>query len=298
MPFGYKTMEAISIPNGSTADAMAHIEAGQFDDALAILRSLIQRMPSDGQVHALVGICHAQQGNLDAAVKSLETAAVLSPRDPAVEYNLACALFQVGRLDQARWRLGRILEAEPDHEDAKSLLSYMQRSSAAAAAAPAQGAAAISAHTTAPRSAAVRQPGRSSVPEAYGAPTVGRRFLRGIGWGFVYSLWWTALSLIGAVLLSLFATRVAHAIIAFAVLAVLTTLFHSAMGVLTGLLVAAFDADEDTGSWLGLGVGFVILVIGVPLGFLSFGAVVFYLCTGKLIGRAVGARVQCPVTLR
>src|SRR5262249_46374431 len=68
-----KTMQAVSIPDASLDDALSRIQAGDIDAALAILRDLVQRNPSEGHAHALIGVCLAQQGDLDGAVKSLET---------------------------------------------------------------------------------------------------------------------------------------------------------------------------------------------------------------------------------
>lgn len=272
---------------------MARIEAGQVDDALAILRSQLQRLPSDGHAHALVGICHAQQGNLEASVKSLETAAILNPGDPAVEYNLACALFQIGRTDQARWRLTRILESDPENQEARQLLAHVQRPTAPAAPAAAPAAPGRATAPAARYPAAHRSPSEST---AIVWPGLGLRMLRGTGWGLLYSLWWTVFSLCGAFLLSLFATKVAVAIVAFALMAVMTTVFHSAMGILTGLLVAVLNVDHDAGAWVGFGVGILILVLGMLVGMLAFWAVAFYICSGWLIGRAIADRVQRPLT--
>jgi hypothetical protein len=297
---GSKTMEAVSTPSGSLADAMSQVEAGQVDDALTTLRALIQRTPSDGHAHALIGVCHAQQGNLEASVKALETAALLNPGDPAVEYNLACALFQVGRLDQAHWRVTRILETDPEHADAKALLPHVQRARAIAAA-PAPGAVQRPEAASGFRTSGAPQPLGRSLPggapdlELTGSPGMGRRLLRGVGWGLLYSLWWTVFSLIGAFLLSLFATKVEHAVIAFALMGVMATLFHSAMGALAGVVTALLNADEDGGAWVGGSVGFLILLIGLFAGLLAMWAIVFYIGTGISIGRAIAFRVQKPV---
>jgi hypothetical protein len=279
---------------------MSRVEAGQVDDALSILRTLVQRTPADGHAHALLGVCHAQQGNLDAAVKSLETAALLNPGDPAVEYNLACGLFQVGRLDQAQWRVNRLLENDPRHEDAKALLTHVQHARAVATA-KASGAGALQPSAPAPRAAApqrtVGRPQPSQRPDELltGHPGIGCRLLRGLGWGLLYCQVWTVVSLLGAVVASLFTTKVEHAIVAFLVLGLMTTLFHSAMGLLTGVLVAVLNADEDAGAWVGMSVGFLILLCGLFAGMLAMWAGVFYLFVGRWIGRSVAERVQKPV---
>jgi hypothetical protein len=277
------------------------MQDGKMDDALSILRAYVRSSPSDGHGHALIGICLAQQGNLDGAVKSLETAALLNPQDAAVEYNLANALFQVGRHDQAKWRLTRIIEDDPEHQDARLLLTHIQRLTAAAStpAAPAlaqRQVAIAGAGRHGSRQTASLGPNSSHfAPELTGEPSMGLRLLRGLGWGLVYSLWWTGFSLIGAFVLSLFTTKVEHAIVAFLVMCVLSALFHSAMGMLTGVVAALLNADEDAGAWVGACVGFLILLVGLFFGFLAMWAVVFYIFMGRFIGRSIAARVQRPV---
>jgi hypothetical protein len=113
--------------------------------------------------------------------------------------------------------------------------------------------------------------------------------------GLLYGQTWTVFSLFGALMISLFTKRVEHAVIAFLVLSALTVLFHSAMGLLTGLVIALLNADEDAGAWVGTSVGFLILLIGLRVGFLAFCGVVFYILMGRWVGRSVAARVQRPV---
>ncbi|MGV3719413.1 MAG: tetratricopeptide repeat protein [Actinomycetota bacterium] len=294
-------MEAVSATTASLDAAASCMQDGKLDEALSILRAYVQRSPSDGHGHALIGICLAQQGNLDGSVKSLETAALLNPHDEAVEYNLANALFQVGRHDQAKWRLTRIIEDNPEHQDAKLLLTHIQRLTAAAGAPPKPALAQTQAIATGAGGYGARQAaclGAATshfAPELTGAPSVGLRLLRGVGWGLAYSLWWTGFSLIGAFILSLFTTKVEHAVLAFLVMCVLSTLFHSAMGMLTGVVTALLNADEDAGAWVGACVGFFILLVGLVFGFLAMWAVVFYIFMGRFIGRSIAVRVQRPV---
>jgi len=294
-------MEAVLTPTAPLDDAMSRLQAGSVDDALAILRAHIQRSPSDGHAHALIGICYAQQGSLDAAVKSLETAAILNPQDAAVEYNLANALFQVGRIDQAKWRLTRLLEDDPAHEEAKLLLTHIQRQSAPVArpAGPALPQRAqpgpVTSRQPGPRTAVPGYQARAATPAWGDAPGLGLRLLRGAGWGLLYAQSWTVFSLFGAIMISLLTTKVEHAVIAFLVLCTISLLFHSAMGLLTGIVSALLNADDDGGGWVGMCVGFLILLVGLRAGFLAMWAVVFYIFMGRWIGRSVAARIQKPV---
>lgn len=289
-------MHSVSIPHASLPDVLSRIENGQLDDAHSLLRSLLQKAPSDGHLHALVGVCNAQQGKLDAAVKSLETAALLSPGDPAIECKLATVLIHLGRHEQARWRIDRVLENDPTHEEARQLQLHLQ------AARPAPTAPAPHPGGTLPQAACapVARPGYSpqvhrATPLSETSPGLGTRLLRGTGWGLLYAQVWTVCSLVGALLISLLATRVEIAVIAFLIMAVLSGLFHSAMGALIGVTAAFLNADEDTGGWIGMSVGLLILLIGLVAGFLAFWSVFFYILLGRWMGRSVAAHIQKPV---
>jgi hypothetical protein len=288
---GSHTMEAVSATHSSLEDAMALLQAGRVDEALDICRELVRSDASDSNAHALIGVCHAQKGDMDACVKCLETAALLNPSDPTIQYNLANALFQLGRIDKATYRLSRILEDDPEHPDAKLLLAHIQQQNVAVARAVPPGAAQAARPAVRP-APTVRQPAAS---EEYLPPSMGLRVLRGLGWGLLYCQTWTVFSLFAVAFLSLMATKVEHAIIAFVVMCLLTAGFHSAMGLLMGIVVALLNADEDGGGWVGASVGFLILIIGVKFGFLAMWGVVFYLLFGWYIGKAVGYRVSKPV---
>ncbi len=297
-------MEAVSTSPAPLAEIMSRMEAGEVDGALSLLAPIVRERPSDGQAHTLIGICQAQQGNLSAAIKSLETALLLSP-DPVIEAKLAVALYHAGRIDQARWRVTRVLEADPENEEARQLWAHLQAPPAPQPVAPAPPPppraptmphASAAAPSYPPGMAAGPPPlqGAQGAPAYGSAPGVGLRLLRGFGWGLLYCQVWTVFSLLGALVISLFTSRIELAIIAFLILAALSTMFHSAMGVLTGVVVALMNADEDMGAWIGASVGLLILLIGIQFGFLAFWSVVFYLLVGRWIGKSVAARVQKP----
>jgi hypothetical protein len=298
-------MEAVSAAPASVEDALSHLQAGRKDEALPLIQALVRSNPSDGHVHALMGICQAQHGDLESAVKSLETAALLNPNDPAVEYNLAHALFQVGRKDQARWRLTRLLENDPENQDAKLLLAHLQQSPPPAPPAavpnPATVAPAVAAQVVSSPAQSQRTPtgvlgrpfdGQRVEPLA---PPLPLRLMRGAGWGALYAQIWTVFSLFWIFLASLMTTRLEVAIIAFVVMSAFVAGFHGMMGALTGIVAALMNADEDMGGWIGMSVGLLILLIGVASGFLAFWAVFLYLFMGRWIGRSVAVLVQKPI---
>lgn len=324
-------MEAVSAQSGPLADVWTRIDAGEMDDAVTLLRNLLKQQPADGHLHALIGVCKAQQGQVDEAIKSLETAVILSPGDPVVELKLAGALLQAGRTEQASWRAQRVLEANPDNEDAKGLLAHIRTNPAPAVTAPApaiaappvarvvetpaavpsppvaQAAGVVPVPTLAaaapafPAPAVVAPPApgaypfHTPTPVAAEPPALGLRLLRGLGWGLLYSQVWTVFAMVVVLFVSLLTTKVALAIIAFLVLGFMNMAFHGGMGMLIGAVAALMNADEDTGGWIGMSVGFLILLIGVMYGFLFLWSVFFYIGLGRWVGRSVAAHVQKPV---
>jgi hypothetical protein len=323
-------MEAASAQSGPLAEVWTRIDAGEMDDAVSLLRNLLKQQPADGHLHALIGVCKAQQGQMDEAIKSLETAVILSPGDPVVELKLAGALLQAGRTEQASWRAQRVLEADPDNEDAKGLLAHIRTNPAPAVSAPAPAVAAppvarlvetpaavppppaaqAAGVVPVPPSAAVAlpfpapavaqpaaqaYPFHAPTPVAAEPPSLGLRLLRGLGWGLLYSQVWTVFAMVVVLFVSLLTTKVALAIIAFLVLGFMNLAFHGGMGMLIGAVAALMNADEDTGGWIGMSVGFLILLIGVMYGFLFFWSVFFYIGLGRWVGRSVAAHIQKPV---
>lgn len=298
-------MEAVSTSTGPLADVWTRIDAGQFDDAATLLRSLLKQQPSDGHLHALLGVCSAQQGKLDEAVASLETAVLLSPDDPVVECKLAGALLQSGKTEKAMWRLNRVLEADPSNEEAQQLLAHARAAQPTPPSpgppVPPQAPDLAPVHPSPPGAAARPMPGPppaavyQAVPQYAASPGLGLRIGRGLGWGLLYAQTWTLVTMFSVGLISLFVTKVEMAILVFLVMGVLNALFHSSMGMLIGGIAAFMNADEDTGGWIGISVGLLILLIGLFFGFLALWSVFFYIFVGRWIGRSVAARVQKPV---
>lgn len=131
--------------------------------------------------------------------------------------------------------------------------------------------------------------------QTYGGqpPSVGRRLLRGWGWGIVYGQWWTLWSFISAIIWGR-----ASADPRFIALTLQDLIVFGFFGSLVGLTIGAANLDEDQGSYVGIGAG--MLVLGLE--FLQSGSalslinVFFYFFTGRYVGRGIAGRVQQPVT--
>src|SRR5689334_20424631 len=98
------------------------VQAGDYTGAVGKLQEALSLDSQDGKAYGLLGICQARLGDLDAALHSLALAADLQPTDAPARYNLANALFQSNRMDEARRNVQQALSLQPDHENAKALL--------------------------------------------------------------------------------------------------------------------------------------------------------------------------------
>lgn len=73
-----------------------------------------------GRTFMARGVCHAQDGDRDAAAAALTRAVILMPDDPVAAYHLADVLHRQGKSADARVYLRRINDS--DQADARSLL--------------------------------------------------------------------------------------------------------------------------------------------------------------------------------
>jgi tetratricopeptide (TPR) repeat protein len=88
-------------------------------DAAAAERRLldaVRREPDSVAAHHALAAFYVQQGKLDAAIPHLERARAIDPADYATGYDLALALLETGKLDEARAQVGRMMEAKETGE--------------------------------------------------------------------------------------------------------------------------------------------------------------------------------------
>lgn len=90
------------------------LQAGQTDDALAIGKRLAAEATQAPDAYQLLGMCHAETGNADAAEMAFQHALDLAPDHPLVLVNYATMLRKSGRLDAALGALQRAVDTAPD----------------------------------------------------------------------------------------------------------------------------------------------------------------------------------------
>lgn len=93
-------------PNPSVAEAMGHIQQGDFAGAVTILEHAVTRDSTNGSVWSLLGYARRQAGDAQGAVAAYEKAVPLSPAAPRVLYNGGLAQAQAGNVAKAyEWLL-------------------------------------------------------------------------------------------------------------------------------------------------------------------------------------------------
>jgi Flp pilus assembly protein TadD len=104
--------------------ATAAIDQGRPDDAERLARSVLARIPQHPAALHLLGCALLVQGHPRQAVTPLERAARAS-QDPSIETQLAIALRQSGRTDDALARLQRATKRRPAYPAAFHELGFL-----------------------------------------------------------------------------------------------------------------------------------------------------------------------------
>ena len=109
------------------ADGIGHFERKEYDLALEVLRQVPEGLPASAQARYYEGSSHMMLRDYEAAVKSLEAALALEPRDTGVLYALGVAYYKLGNLAVAKGYFGAVLEINPNDEHAKGLMDIMAK---------------------------------------------------------------------------------------------------------------------------------------------------------------------------
>jgi putative PEP-CTERM system TPR-repeat lipoprotein len=93
--------------------AQLQLRKQDTESALAITRKLVSRQPDNPVLYNLLGAVYVQAGELDSARKAYEKAARVSPGFLGGEYNLALLDIHEARYEDARARLNKLIELQP-----------------------------------------------------------------------------------------------------------------------------------------------------------------------------------------
>ena len=118
--FNYATGAAPqpALPVNPLSQALQFLRSGQLEEARNICDHVLSQDPQNGDVCHLAGLVYSQLGDLPKAVTLLETATTLAPDQAEAQANLAMALDQSGRTDDAEAAYGRAIKMQPNFVEA------------------------------------------------------------------------------------------------------------------------------------------------------------------------------------
>ena len=84
------------------------------------------RMDShNAKAHKILGMISNNNGNYDAAFESLRKAKLKNPNDMETRYQIARALFHLGKIEKAKQQCEMVIEQDPKNSEALTLLSLI-----------------------------------------------------------------------------------------------------------------------------------------------------------------------------
>ena len=99
----------------------AHAQQGDFDAAIKSLQHALDRKADVAEANATLGLIYLKQGRLPDAVRAFRAELAAHPTDVTSRYTLATALELDGHRDEALTELRSVLRARPDYADARYL---------------------------------------------------------------------------------------------------------------------------------------------------------------------------------
>jgi tetratricopeptide (TPR) repeat protein len=94
-------------------------DAGQYDDAVAVLRDTLRTSGASSRIYTQLGLVYLQQGRTELAKLVLAKAAELGPKDPAVYNAMALLALKDGKAQDAFDKFDYATSLDPAYLDAR-----------------------------------------------------------------------------------------------------------------------------------------------------------------------------------
>ncbi|MFA5858629.1 MAG: DUF2723 domain-containing protein [Elusimicrobiota bacterium] len=95
---------------------------GWYTDAEGVYKGITKLYPGNADAHNSLGVVYEKMGNLKSAVDEYNLAIAVDPKSVTAHYNLAVAYWRSNRWDDVIRELERVVELNPNHNDAKRYL--------------------------------------------------------------------------------------------------------------------------------------------------------------------------------
>lgn len=118
-------------PKGDRNLAAMHFQAGRYAEAAAAYETLLQREPTDGNLHASLGGVYGALGRFDEALEHLRLAEQFEPLNPETYHNRAAIYERQGRREAAIEAYREALRYQPLYEPSRAALARLGVSPAA-----------------------------------------------------------------------------------------------------------------------------------------------------------------------
>ena len=102
---------------GLLESGAAHLEAGEYADAIADLEAAVETDPGSSQAHFLLGQAYNRTDDLLKAREEFLTVLALDPENAAAHHNLGVTYFQLQDLESAVAEFKAALEIDPEDPD-------------------------------------------------------------------------------------------------------------------------------------------------------------------------------------
>jgi tetratricopeptide (TPR) repeat protein len=101
-------------PNALYLSGMAYLRKNMVPEAAAAFLKVTELSPKFAAAHYQLGVCYQRQGEAEKALAAYQKAFDLEPSNADLVYNMGLVLFGLGRIDEALPRFEQALALKPD----------------------------------------------------------------------------------------------------------------------------------------------------------------------------------------
>lgn len=105
------------------ADALRY--DGHYEEAEKLYRQILERDPDNAAAHCGLGLVYCfHEGRFEESIEELRKAVELAPDNVTYRLHLAKTLTMLGMYEEAKGEFEKVLELDPENEEATKQLGY------------------------------------------------------------------------------------------------------------------------------------------------------------------------------